>query len=479
MQRVTSPLRPPVAPRSRGVWRVLTALACLAAVVGAGGGLWLYASPAFAVDGHPVPARQDDVPAWLTALAARRAAEPMAVGAGGAWRGAPLRELGVEVDVRATAAALAEARALTLRQRWALRNQTVEVALRFRVQGASFSATLGDLAPRVRQEPVPARLDLENHTRIDDVPGRQLDPQGTLAAVVDAATHHRVLAPVATRELRAAITASDLAAVDVSKTMSAYETTFATWGTGFGRSANIRAAARWLDGTLIAPGATISFNDVVGARTLKRGFTFAPEIVGDELETGIGGGTCQVASTLHAAALYGALDVVERHAHGRASSYTQMGMDATVAYGAVDLRIRNPFDFPVVVHAYLPKPTQIRVELLGAEPQATVGYVYSSRKTDDFFRRITYKPSLPAGTTTRHQKGSPGFMVYSYVTTKFTDGRVTKRSYASEYHPVPEVYWVGPGASETALPEPGEGVLRTERRGLPEEPPKDPTGPAS
>lgn len=468
-----------VSPSRRSSIFLPATLLALALVAGATVALWFHMAPRFSVDGHPVPASRKDVAGWLTELAARRAEEPMALGGAGAWRGAPLRELGVEVDVRATAAALAEAQQLGLRQRWALRNQTVEVPLRFRVQNASFSATLGDLAPRVRREPVAARLDLEHHTRIDDVPGSQIDPQGTLAAVVDAAAHRRVLAPVATRELRATITASDLAAVDVSKVMSAYETTFATWGTGFGRSANIRAAARWLDGTLIAPGATVSFNDVVGARTLARGFTFAPEIVGDELETGIGGGTCQVASTLHAASLYGALDVVERHAHGRASSYTQMGMDATVAYGSVDLRIRNPFDFPVVVHAYLPKPTQIRVELLGADPQATVGYVYSSRKTDDFFRRITYKATLPAGTTTRHQKGSPGFMVYSYVTTKFTDGRVTKRTYASEYHPVPEVYWVGPGASETALPEPGEGVLRTERRGLPEEPPKEPTGPAS
>ncbi len=479
MHRVTSPLPPPPAPRSRGVWRALTALVGLSAVLASAGALWLHAAPRFSVDGHPVPGSGKDVAAWLTALGAQRAEQPLALGGGGAWRGAPLRQLGLQVDVRATAAALEEAQHLGLRQRWALRNQTVDVALRFRVQNAIFSATLTDLAPQVRQEPVPARLDLEHHTRIDDVPGAELDRDATLAAMVDAATHHRVLAPLATRELRATITASDLAAVDVSKVMSAYETTFATWGTGYGRSANIRAAARWLDGTLIAPGATISFNDVVGARTLKRGFTFAPEIVGDELETGIGGGTCQVASTLHAAVLYGALDVVERHAHGRASSYTQMGMDATVAYGSVDLRIRNPFDFPVVVHAYLPKPTQIRVELLGAEPQATVGYVYSSRKTADFFRRVTYKPTLAAGTTTRHQKGSPGFMVYSYVTTKFTDGRATKRIYASEYHPVPEVYWVGPGASESALPEPGEGVLRTERRGLPEDPPKEPTGPAS
>jgi hypothetical protein len=152
-------------------------------------------------------------------------------------------------------------------------------------------------------------------------------------------------------------------------------------------------------------------------------------------------------------------------------------MDATVAYGTVDLRIRNPFPFPVVLHAYFPKPTQIRIEVLGAEPQATVSYVYSSHKTDDFFRRVTYKPTLPTGTTTRHQKGSPGFMVISYVTTQYTDGHTAKRSYASEYHPVPEVFWVGPGASETALPPPADGVTKIERRGMPEEP-KDAAAPA-
>jgi vancomycin resistance protein YoaR len=432
--------------------------------------LWSYTAPRIALDDYEAPRQPADARLgdWLHTVASFKQREHLLLVNGSEARSVPLAAFGVEVDERATELALAEALHPSLAQRWAQRGQIVRVPLRFRVRPEVFAKGMTPLALRVKTDPLPARFDLATRSVIADVNGRALDASATLRSVVDSAAGHRARVKVQTRELFADVRADDLKAVDVSKVLSTHETNFATWGVGVGRSANIRAAAGWLDGTMIAPGGTLSFNDVVGARTLARGFAFAPEIVGDELETGVGGGTCQVASTLHAAALFGALDIVERHAHGRASSYTKLGMDATVAYGSVDLKIRNPYAFPIMVHAYLPKPSQIRIELLGADPQAVVDYVYTSRKSADYFRRVTFKPTLAAGATERHQKGAPGLSVHSQVTIRYADGRVARRAYASEYHPVPEVYWMGPGAVESALPEPGEGVTHTERRGVPE-----------
>jgi hypothetical protein len=146
-------------------------------------------------------------------------------------------------------------------------------------------------------------------------------------------------------------------------------------------------------------------------------------------------------------------------------------MDATVAYGKVDLRFRNPFSFPLIIHAFLPKPTVIRIELLGAEPQARVNYSFAINNSEDFYRRITFKPHLPPGTIRLHQKGHRGLEVVSRVTTRWLDGRTTERTYFSGYRPVPEVFWVGRDVEESQLPELPDGVTRVQRRNLPRLPP--------
>jgi vancomycin resistance protein YoaR len=196
----------------------------------------------------------------------------------------------------------------------------------------------------------------------------------------------------------------------------------------------------------------LSFNDRVGPRTNARGFALAPEIQGDEMQLGFGGGTCQVSSTLHMAALYGAVDVVERQSHSRPSAYALLGLDATVSYPTTDLKIRNDFSFPILIHAYLPKPTQIKVEILGGNPVAKVVYGYGVNSTEDFTRRVEVKQYLPQGKSVRHQKGSRGYDITSVVTYQYFDGREVKRSYYSGYRPAPEILYVGPGTRDEDLP---------------------------
>jgi vancomycin resistance protein YoaR len=264
--------------------------------------------------------------------------------------------------------------------------------------------------------------------------------------------------------VRAKVTVGDLADVDVSKILSAHETTFATFGVGVGRTVNITRAAESIDGAIIPPGYTVSFNELVGPRTLERGFTWAPEIVADEMTTGVGGGTCQVSSTLFIAALFGALDIVERQSHSRPSAYAKFGLDATVVYSSVDLKIRNPFPFPVMIHAFQPTPGKLRVEILGGDPGAEVTYAYGIGNTSDFMRRITVKSFLEPGKRIRRQKGSRGYDVSSVVTIKWRDGRLEERRYFSGYRPAPEVFWVAPGYDERELPPLPEHAIGVEGR---------------
>lgn len=133
---------------------------------------------------------------------------------------------------------------------------------------------------------------------------------------------------------------------------------------------NIRLAAHKLDGEVIAPGAILSFNQVVGVRQDKEaGFKAAPVFTDIGRVRGLGGGVCQVSSTLYAAVLLTDLQVVERHAHAMPVPYLEPGLDATVST-LLDLQIKNPHPFAVQVRMDVQR-RRLRVEIWGEKPLPT------------------------------------------------------------------------------------------------------------
>lgn len=375
-------------------------------------------------------------------------------------------ELGIELDVAATMRAVKEhtdagSPSERLYRAMKARRGELDLPLSWSLDPERAKLTLGRIAPHVAKAPVDARLDLVAHQKIDEQAGRELDVDGTLEMLSQGERGDLAVFALATREVPAAVTSASLAAVDVTKVLSAFETNFG--GTGRGRAVNIEKAASYLNGFVIAPGQTVSFNQLVGPRTLERGFVMAPVIRDDELEPGLGGGTCQVASTVHAAVIYGALDVVARRSHSRPSGYAPLGLDATVIWGEVDLKFKNPYDTPLIVHAFLPTRTKLRVELLGREPPGKIEHTYAVVRTHDFYRRVWTKPFVKEGKTLKRQKGIKGYDVVSNVRLVLPNGETRDlRHYYSEYRPVPEVFWVGPGAKLEELPELPEGVSHVE-----------------
>lgn len=141
---------------------------------------------------------------------------------------------------------------------------------------------------------------------------------------------------------------------------------------------NIRAAARRLDGAVVAPGADCSFNALVGPRTLARGFCDADAFMEGTLTRSVGGGVCQVSSTLYAALQETTLPIVRRVPHFAVVASVPPGRDATVWYGHADLIFKNSFDRPLRVRAR-DDGLALRVELWGnAEPgqRAALRFVY-------------------------------------------------------------------------------------------------------
>lgn len=131
----------------------------------------------------------------------------------------------------------------------------------------------------------------------------------------------------------------------------------AEFSTDYGKSSeerkhNIRLAAKSLNNALIDVNGEFSFNRHVGARTEKRGYKSAKIIVNGEFTEGVGGGVCQVSTTLYNAALLAGLKITEAHAHSLAVSYVKPSFDAMVNSGSADLRFINATHNPIVINAF-------------------------------------------------------------------------------------------------------------------------------
>lgn len=235
------------------------------------------------------------------------------------------------------------------------------------------------------------------------------------------------------------VSTEDVAHIDaiIGKCTTYYSTRKAT------RSHNIRLAASAIDGKLIRQGEVFSFNEAVGPRCFDRGYKVAPVLVKGRFEHDIGGGVCQVSGTLFNAALRAGLEIVERHHHSRPIGYLPAGMDATVDYGRLDLKLRNPYPYPVCIKAsaiggkltvlILGKRIgvrhEVRSELMRVIPPPTVS------KAD---------PSLPAGERRVEQFGRCGYVTATWRLT-YLDGKLVRKELVHEdtYPPQPTIIKVG------------------------------------
>jgi len=213
--------------------------------------------------------------------------------------------------------------------------------------------------------------------------------------------------------VQAKVVRSDLEGIEVGEIAGFYETPYSRQLKDQDRTHNVKLGASLLDGQVLLPGKTFSFNDTVGDRTEARGFRFAPVIAGGALVEGMGGGTCQVASTLHAAAFFGGLVIEGRQPHSRPSGYIKMGLDATVVYPSVDLRLRNPLEYPVVIH-YTVENGIARAEFRAVERPFTATLLRKVIGTVPFQVRTVDDPHLARGREVVTQIGVPGYTVRRY-----------------------------------------------------------------
>lgn len=181
------------------------------------------------------------------------------------------------------------------------------------------------------------------------------------------------------------------------------------------RSVNVELAARKINGILIAPGKIFSYNKSVGPRTEANGFRNAQIYVNNAIEMGMGGGICQVSSTLYNAVLKADLTVTQRKAHSLPINYVPLGQDATVSYGSVDFCFKNDTDYPIKVSASA-SGGKININLIGTQQGGKKEVVITNitKETLDFKTEHVNDATLAEGKTKVIQRGKKGYVIDTY-----------------------------------------------------------------
>jgi len=183
--------------------------------------------------------------------------------------------------------------------------------------------------------------------------GRQIDLDALLAGVKKQTRYEASQIPLTFNTVTPAITKAELETLKTDQPLSSYTTHFNS--NQKERSYNIKLASQAIDAQLLKPREVFSFNNTVGPRTVEAGYQVAIVIEGTEFVPGLGGGVCQVSSTLYNAVRLASssLSVVERSPHSLPVTYVPPGQDATVAYPVLDFKFRNDSDDLLLIRSFV------------------------------------------------------------------------------------------------------------------------------
>ena len=263
-------------------------------------------------------------------------------------------------------------------------------------------------------------------------------------AAAAAAPVHR--ASLRLKQIRADLTTREAEQLGIRQQISTFTTDMGTSSSN--RIHNVQLMAEYIDGTVIKPGDTFSFNDRVGPRTVERGFREGQMIIGSLLLPSIGGGVCQTATTLFNNAFELGLPIVERHNHSFYISHYPMGRDATVSWGGPDFVFKNDLKTGILIKTRYTSST-LTFSFYGTDPKRRV-VASTSERTNWRTPTTTYAldPYAPRGSV-RTVAGSnqSGFDVT--VTRKvYQRGKLVRRdATTSNYIAVGPTAIYGPGRS--------------------------------
>jgi vancomycin resistance protein YoaR len=287
------------------------------------------------------------------------------------------------------------------------------------------------LAKPFLRKPVDAHFKAKGK-RVRVVPGRpgtRVDAAELEAAVLTGARS----IPLPLTTLTPRFTTQDAYALGIRQRVSTFTTDMGESSSN--RIWNVQLLGRYLDGTILQPGQTFSYNKVMGPRTIERGFREGQMIWNGVLVPSIGGGVCQTATTIFNAAFEAGMPIKDRLNHSFYISHYPMGRDATVSWGGPDLVFKNDLDHAILIKAH-GTATTFTVSFYGTKQKRKV-VATTSEQTNWRSPHLQYAidPNAPPGSVRTTGGGGPGFDVTVYRKV-FEDGKLIRRDkFVSRYTP--------------------------------------------
>ncbi len=342
--------------------------------------------------------------AALAAAVTQQLEQSVKIKAGGQERTLRWSELGIIVDAGELPHAVRKAGS---EDATAVATLTTRGALPVALDRARALEALSHLKATIDRAPIDAHLDLEARVIHDDRPGYAIDIYAALDRIEAAARTGAAEVELPVVDLPARTTRASLGIDDISHVLGHFKTTFPVGDKD--RNFNLKLAASHLNGFVMQPGVEFSFNEVVGDRTEKEGYKIAHVITAGEMVDGLAGGTCQISTTLFGASFFAGLDIVKTTNHSRPSTYVTMGLDATVVYPTTDLKMKNPYDFPVVIHYRVARGEAV-VEILGKErPWSEIAFEREILEEVPYESETREEPKWPIGFEAPDQLGFNGY----------------------------------------------------------------------
>ena len=235
------------------------------------------------------------------------------------------------------------------------------------------------------------------------------------------------------------ITVSDLDINIFKDTLSSFTTTYDK--SNLDRSTNLELAASKIDGTILSPGEEFSYNTIVGARTIASGYKEAKVYSNGKVVDGIGGGICQISSTLYNSVIYANLDVTQRFNHQFITSYVPAGRDATVVYGVKDLKFVNNRSYPIKIEMKVSNGI-VSCSIYGIEEDTEydADFIVETLSETDPPIIYEYDNSINIGKEEIKQGGSKGLVVNVYKVVKLNGSIISKSLLSNDtYSPLEKI----------------------------------------
>jgi vancomycin resistance protein YoaR len=377
-------------------------------------------------------------------LATEYLAGSLVLEAGMARREVRLSELGAAVDLTRLGELLVQAAdgrsVLRRAHEQLLGERPLELPMPARIDTERALEALLPLKDELDRAPVDAAIDPRKKEVVPSRTGQELDLYATLERIDRALRDGQHRVQLALRAIPARRTVERFEDIAMDAVIGEFSTRYNRSDRAHDRTHNLRVVAQRLDGFVVRPGEVLDFNELVGDRTTLNGFRMAPVIAYGELVDGMGGGTCQIASTLHAAVFFAGLPILTRHPHSRPSYYIKLGLDAAVAYGSLNFRFKNDRPYPVVVGMTVDDGF-VRVALYGPERHHTVSLLRRVDETMPFEEKVVQDATLPSGTRVLQQRGIPGFKLTRFRVVLDERTRVAERETSTDVYPATTQIW--------------------------------------